>query len=233
MKVFSCDCDGDYSYDSEYYHCDVVVSGKVKKVFNRTKDSYSIEIEIKKIFKGDSVSEFVVFSTPKNFETVENGDTLFYFSDCDIYLDVEEEWLIYAEERFDGNYGLGFCSATKKLEDVSSAELEFLNYNRNLVKSNDSKFYPSNELDNSKLKSISMRGYSLLIDELVIEGIKKEAFELKIKIDKNGFIVDSDSMENKDYEAANIEILTLEPFVPGVKGGEIVNSEYKLIVKRK
>jgi len=233
VKVFSCDCDGDYSYDSEYYHCDVIVLGKVKKVFNRTKDSYNIEIEIKKIFKGDSISEFVVFSTPENFKTVENGDTLIYFSDCDIYLDVEEEWLIYAKERVDGKYGFGFCSATKKLDDVNKVEFEFLNYNKNLVKSNDSKFYSSNELDNSKLISISMRGYSLLIDELVIEGIKREEFELYIKIDKNGYIVGSDSIGNKDYEAAKIEILTLEPFVPGVKEGEIVNSEYKLIVKRK
>ncbi|WP_439182648.1 hypothetical protein [Carboxylicivirga taeanensis] len=233
MKVSPCDCDGEYSYDSEYYHCDVIVSGKVKKVFNRTKDSYNIEIEIKNIFKGDSISEFIVFSTPENYKTVENGDTLIYFSDCDIYLGVGEEWLIYAEERIDGKYGFGFCSATKKLKDVHKAEFEFLNYNKNLVRSNNSKFYSSNELDNSELISISMRGYSLLIDELVIEEIKYEDFELNIKIDKNGFIADLDSIGNKDYEAVKLEILTLEPFVPGVKDGEIVNSEYTLKVKRK
>jgi len=230
---FTCDCDGEYSYNSEFYHSDVILSGKVKKVFDRTIDSYKVEIEINSLFKGDSISEFLVYSIPENFEIVENGDTLIYMSDCDIYLRVGEEWLIYADQNIKGRYGLGFCSATKKLSEASKAELDFLNYNKNHVITDNSRFYSSDELDNSELTSVSIRGYPpLIVHNLFGKGIRKEEYELNIKIDKNGFVI-SDSLNSEDYKNAIKELKELEPFIPGTRKGEIVNSVYKMRVKRK
>lgn len=229
---FSCDCDGDYSYDSEFYHCDVVLSGKIISVYNQTKDSYNVKVKINRIFKGDSISEFLVYSIPENYKVIENGDTLIYMSDCDIYLRVGEEWLIYADKNSNGKYGLGYCSATKRLIEVTKAELDFLDYQKKLITTDNSGFYNSNELDNSDLTSLSLRGYSLIIDHLNIDGLHKEKFELNIKIDKNGYVI-SDSLGNADYEKAIKEITEFEPFIPGTKDGERVNSEFKIIVKRK
>ncbi len=232
VNGFSCDCDGEYSYDSEFYHCDVVLSGKILSVFDQTKDSYKVKVEINNIFKGDSISEFFVYSIPENFEVIENGDTLIYMSDCDIYLRVGEDWLIYADKNSNGKYGLGYCSATKRLVEVSKTELDFLNYNKNLVTTDDLTFYQSIELDNPDLTSLSLRGYTLIIDQLVIKELSMEKFELNIKIDKNGYVI-SDSLNNEDYKKVIKEITELEPFVPGTKDGERVNSEFKITMKRK
>jgi hypothetical protein len=163
---------------------------------------------------------------------IENGDTLIYMSDCDIYLRVGEEWLIYADKNSNGKYGLGYCSATKRLIEVTKAELDFLDYQKKLITTDNSGFYNSNELDNSDLTSLSLRGYSLIIDHLSIDGLYKEKFELNIKIDKNGYVI-SDSLDNEDYEKVIKEITEFEPFIPGTKDGERVNSEFKIIVKRK
>lgn len=227
---FSCDCDGDYSYDSEFYHCDVVLSGKILSVHNQTKDSYTIKVEINSIFKGDSISEFLVYSIPDNFEVIENGDTLIYMSDCDIYLRVGEEWLIYADKNSNGKYGLGFCSATKKLDEAVKAELNFLNYNKNLVISDNTIFYPSNELDNPELISLSIRGYSMIINNSVEKETKKEEYKIGVKIDKNGYVI-SDSLNSVNYKTAIKEMKELEPFIPGTKDGQIVNSVHTIIVK--
>ncbi len=232
LNGFSCDCDGDYKYDEEFYHCDVVLSGKIIKVFDKTKDSYKVEIEINNIFKGDGISDFFVSSIPENFEIVENGDTLIYMSDCDIYLRVGEEWIIYADQNVDGRYDLGFCSATKKFNEASKAELDFLNYNKSLVITDNSTFYPSYELDNPELISLSIRGYSMIIDYLTVKGIKNEEFELNIKIDKNGYVI-SNSLNNEDEKIAIKELKESEPFIPGTRKGEVVNSEYRMNVKRK
>ena len=232
VNGFSCDCDGEYSYDSEFYHCDVVLSGKVISVFDKTKDSYKVKVEINNIFKGESISEFLVYSIPENFEVIENGDSLIYMSDCDIYLRVGEEWLIYADSNGKGQYGLGFCSATKRLNEVSQKEFDFLDYNKNLVTTDDLTFYKSIELDNSTLTSLSLRGYSLIVDHLVINELSKDEFEINIKIDKNGYLT-SDSLRNEDYKKALKEIKNLEPFIPGTKDGERVNSEFKITIKRK
>jgi len=232
VKGFSCDCDGEYSYDTEFYHCDVVLSAKIISVLDQTKDSYKVKVEIQNIFKGDSISEFLVYSIPENFEVIENGDTLIYMSDCDIYLRVGEEWLIYADKNNEGRYGIHYCSPAKRLNEATKSELDFLNYHKNLVVTDNSRFYNSNELDNSNLTSLSLRGYSLIIDHLNIDGLNKEKFELNIKIDKNGYMI-SDSLENEDYKKAIKEIKKFEPFIPGTKNGEIVNSEYKIMIKQK
>jgi hypothetical protein len=210
----------------------VVLSCKIASVFNQTKDSYKVKVKINKVFKGDSISEFLVYSIPENFEVIENGDTLIYMSDCDIYLRVGEEWLIYADKNSDGKYGLGFCSATKKLDEAVKAELDFLNYNKNLVISDNTLFYPSNELDNPELISLSNRGYSMIINNSLEKETKKEEYEIGIKIDKNGYVI-SDSLNSENYKTAIKEMKELEPFIPGTKEGQIVNSEYKVIVKRK
>jgi hypothetical protein len=232
LNGFSCDCYGEYSYESEYYHCDVVLSGKVIKVFDRSKESYKVKVQINKIFKGDSISEFLVYSVHENFKIIEKGDTLIYMSDCDIYLRNGEEWLIYANQNNDGIYGLGICSATKKLNGVNKAELDFLNYHKDLVITDNTRFYPANELDNPELTSFSLRGYSLILNNLIIEDLNKKEFEIIIKIDKNGYVV-NDSLNNDDYKAVIKKIKELEPFVPGTSAGEIVNSEYKMIIRRK
>ncbi|MFB6344119.1 hypothetical protein ACE1ET_20540 [Saccharicrinis sp. FJH62] len=232
VKGFSCDCDEDYSYDPEFYHSDVVLLAKIISVLDKTKDSYKVNVEIQNIFKGDSISEFLVYSTPENFKVIENEDTLIYESDCDIYLRVGEEWLIYADKNNEGKYGLHRCSPTKRLIEVTKSELDFLNYHKNLVITDNSKFYKSNELDNSDLTSLSMRGYSWNIDHLNIDGLNKEKFELKVKIDKKGYII-SDSLDDEDYKRAIKEIKEFEPFIPGTKNGEIVNSEYKIMIKQK
>ena len=232
LNGFSCDCDGEYSYESEYYHCDVVLSGKVKMVFDKTKESYKVKVEINEIFKGDSITEFLVYSIPENFKIIEKGDTLIYMSDCDIYLRDGEEWLIYANQNNDGIYGLGICSATKKLSEVNNAELDFLNYHKDLVITDNTRFYSANELDNPELTSFSLRGYSLILNDLIIKDLNMEEFEMKIKIDKNGYVV-NDSLNNDDYRAVIKKIKEFEPFVSGTSKGEIVNSEYKMIIRRK
>ncbi len=229
---FSCDCDWEYSYTSEFYHCDVILSGTVLNVFAKTKDSYKIELKINKIFKGDSISEFLVNSTPENYVVVENGDTLIYMSDCDIYLRVGEDWLIYADQRIDGSYGFGFCSATKKKDEVDKTEFDFLNYNNNLAITDNSRFYTSKELDNPELTSLSIRGCLLSFNHFIVNGLKKEEFELNIKIDKYGYVV-LDALKNEDCENVIKEIKEYEPFIPGTAEGEIVNSEYKMIIKKK
>lgn len=232
LQGFSCDCDGDYLYDSEFYHCDVVLSGKIISVYNQTKDSYKMKVEINSIFKGDSVSDFLVYSIPENYEVIENGDTLIYMSDCDIYLSIGEDWLIYADKNSKGEYGLGYCSATKKLEESSKTELDFLNIQKSLIITDDLKFYNSNELDNSDLISLSIRGYSLICNQFVIKDLKRDDFELILKIDKTGQIF-YDEIINKGQERIIGEIKKFEPFIAGTKNGEIVNSEYRVMIKQK
>ncbi len=229
---FSCDCDGDYTYDSEFYYCDVVLSGKVQSVFDQTKDSYKINIEINTIFKGDSISEFLVYSIPENFEVLENGDTLIYMSDCDIYLRVGEEWLIYAEKNSQNMYCIDYCSPTKSLNEVSKTEFDFLNYQKSLITTDNTEYYNSKELDNTDLISLSIRGYSLICNQFFIKDLKRNDFELNLKIDKTGHIL-YDERINKGQERIIGEIKKFEPFIPGTKSGEIVNSEYRVMIKQK
>jgi hypothetical protein len=232
LTGIACDCDGEYSFRSEFYHCDVILSGTIKKVFERKQDSYKIEIEIDNLFKGDSIKEFAVYSTPENFEVIENGDTLIYVTSCDIYLHVGEDWLIYADQRKDGDFGFGFCSLTKMLNVVDESEIDFLNHSKELKMTDDCKFYSSQELDNSELISVSERSYPMILNYFTVEGIKTESLELKLKIDKKGFVVFDDS-NNDNLNCAIKEIKNYEPFLPGTRAGAIVNSEHMIIVKKK
>lgn len=231
-NVIACDCDGEYSFASEFYHCDVILSGTVKKVFDKSKDTYKVEVEINNLFKGDSITQLLVYSIPENFEVIENGDTLIYLSDCDIYLHKGEEWLIYADKRVDGKYGFGFCTLTKKLSEVEKTEIDFLNYSKELELTDNSEFYSSKELDNPELISLTERSYPMISNFFTVKGISGDNLELRLKIDKNGFVV-LDDLNNDDYNSAIKEIKKYEPFLPGTRAGEIVNSEYKIIVKSK
>lgn len=228
----SCDCDGEYSFDSEFYHCDVVLSGRVISVFDQTKDSYKVNIGINTIFKGDSISEFLVYSIPENFEVIENGDTLICMSDCDIHLSVGEEWLVYADKNSEGKYGLHYCSPTKKLTEVSKMELDFLNYQRSLITTDNAEYYNSCELDNSHLISLSVRDYTLIVDHLVMKELNTEEFEIMVKINKMGYVV-QDSLSNENYLKVINKLREFEPFIPGTKAGEIVNTEHTIIVNYK
>ena len=232
IQGFSCDCDGEYDFDTEFYHSDLVLTGKVMSIFAKTKDSYKVKIGINEIFKGDSISEFLVNSIPENFEIIENGDTLIYMSDCDIYLRVGEEWLIYADKNNQDNYCLHYCSPTKRLSEVSKTEFNFLNYQKSLITTDNKEYYDSNELDNSDLISLSIRGYSLICNQFVIKDLKTDNFELTLKIDKNGQVF-YDEIFNKGQENIIGEIKKFEPFIPGTKNGEIVNSEYRVMIKQK
>lgn len=227
-NVFTCDCDGDYSYNSEFYHCDAILSGKIVSVFDKTEESYKVKVEINNIYKGDSITEFLVYSSPEDFPVIEDGDTVFYMSDCDIYLRVGEQWLIYADKCNKNIYSFSLCSATKKLNEVSKKELDFLNYNKNMVITNDPKFYKSSELDNPDLVSISMKGWHLILNNI---SNKKDGYtEINLKIDKRGYIV-YDKNRDSSYNKLASKMKKYEPFIPGSKSGEIVNSEYRVFVE--
>jgi hypothetical protein len=62
--------------------------------------------------------------------------------------------------------------------------------------------------------------------------LKANDFELTLKIDKTGHIV-YDEMLNNGQDGIIGEIKKFEPFIPGVRNGEIVNSEYKVMIKQK
>ncbi|TKG93990.1 hypothetical protein EYV94_14640 [Puteibacter caeruleilacunae] len=106
-----------------------------------------------------------------------------------------------------------------------------MDYRKNLKITDDTKYYQTVELDDTNLISLSSRSYPLVINSFVPSELETDNIEVSIRIDKAGRLV-YDSLNVENNMAIIREIKSLEPFIPATKDGEIVNAEYKVLIKR-
>lgn len=219
------------SVQNDYFSSDVVLAGKVKRVFSLERERYKVSIEIDEIFRGDSISIFTVYSTPKDYYEVANGDTIRYFRDLDIFLRENENWIIFANKDSTGNYSTNGCKLTRKYALFRSEDIEFL---RSRPDINDIEF-SANER-NIPYLAIGAEDYILdyevFIDDLSINN----PVNCEVVIDTTGRVINHRSYgeDNTGIDKVIYDFLkSKEPYSVGTFNGIKVKTKYFIKVDKR
>ena len=226
LNGLCCECEP-ISISQGYYMFDFLAIGKICKVYNPTKDSYFVDFKIDSLIKGDSVTTFKVYSTPENYFSIEKGDTVFYFTSCDMYLRENEKWILFASKDSSGIYGLDMCSPTKRFEKLTDSEIKIVEE----LNSVEDYIFPSYELD----LPILLAKDRILFDTILIKNpMFDEISNLTVRIDEYGKLIKQDINTLTDFQKIGFDyLLDMEPFEPGTINGNKVKSEYYLTIKTK
>lgn len=90
-----------------YIHADFIGEVKVLKVYkNESPDYhyYRIDVESNTVYKGEKQQILYVYGS-----TVENN-----WSSCDLLVEENENWLVYATKGANGNFEFGLCTQSHK-----------------------------------------------------------------------------------------------------------------------
>ncbi|MBI9056031.1 MAG: hypothetical protein JEY96_19575 [Bacteroidales bacterium] len=225
IKGSCCECIPTITIEQGYFIFDFVATGKVIKVYNQTKDNYRIDFEIDKLIKGDSITSLTVYSTPEGYFTVDNGDTLMYWTSIDRYLHETERWIIFASKDSLGEYGFGYCAPSREL--TSPHVIESIN---NIIEI-ENYFFRSYELDLPYLLTQDFK----VIDTILINNLNyNEESYLTVKVDENGFLIQNFNANVTDSKKQVLEYLRrFEPFRPAYINGNKIKVEYFLNLKSK
>ncbi len=224
-------CCGFINIKNAYFNADVVLVGKVNRVFDKERQKYKINIIIDKVFRGDSINEFVIFSTPENYFEISDGDTIRYFSSVDIFLRKNETWVIFANKDSNGVYSTNACKLTKKLSKFREYEIDFLKSKPNI---NDIVF-SFNEIS---FPYIAIEAEDFILDDNVIisDSIIIDKVECRIVIDTIGQIIEfkANEVNSKGIEKKIYNFLkSKEPYSIGTFKGRKVKTERWIEVNSK
>ncbi len=226
-RVFCCECE-EITISRAYFLYDYIATGEIVRVYNPTKESYYIDFNIDNLIKGDSIKTLEVYSTPENYSFVENGDTLFYATSCDIYLREGEKWILFANQETNGNYVLDICSPTAMQERIADEGLQLLE----LLKLDYKEYvFPSYELDSWYL----ITSNRIVIDTIIVENSQLEGTaNLRVRLDEFGNIIYPFVYNLSELQKEGLNYLEkYGTFFPGTINGNKVKSEHYLTIKTK
>lgn len=106
----ACSCARSWQETNNHYiKSDFVGKVTINQVFDSpTKESntYKIKVNTVKVFKGNEINTLYVYGN--------RGHDI--ISSCDVSVDKDEEWIIYATKNSEGKLAFGWCSNSKPME---------------------------------------------------------------------------------------------------------------------